>query len=282
MTSRSIFYHKNCSDGFGASWVFWLKFKDNANYEGRDYGREYQYSVSGQEVYFLDYCPKRNLVEDLKKQAAFLVLIDHHLSSQSLLLLFNETVFDVNHSGCVLSWKYLFPTKDIPRLLLYTEDMDLWKFELPYSREVNAVIQSTDFTYENWNQLDKKLANNKLFLEIVEQGKTIIKSQNNLIEEIAENAVLVNFEGYQVLAVNSSILISELGEKLVRKQPPLAIIWYMDNFKIKVSLRSDGSVDVAKIAEKYGGGGHLAASAFSLPLDSSFPWTIINQDKAIK
>jgi nanoRNase/pAp phosphatase (c-di-AMP/oligoRNAs hydrolase) len=154
--------------------------------------------------------------------------------------------------------------------------MDLWKFELPYSREINAVIQSTEFTYENWNQLNEKLADDKLFLEMIEQGKTIIKSQNNLVDEIAEKAVLVNFEGYHVYAVNSSILISELGEKLVRKQPPLAIIWYMDNFKIKVSLRSDGSVDVAQIAEKYGGGGHLAASAFSLPLNSSFPWTTID------
>ena len=41
---------------------------------------------------------------------------------------------------------------------------------------------------------------------------------------------------------------------------------------ITVSLRSDGSVDVSKLAKKYGGGGHKAAAGFSFKVGRKAPW----------
>lgn len=42
----------------------------------------------------------------------------------------------------------------------------------------------------------------------------------------------------------------------------IAVMFREDNSGVKVSLRSKGDIDVAKIAEKYGGGGHKGAAAF--------------------
>lgn len=42
----------------------------------------------------------------------------------------------------------------------------------------------------------------------------------------------------------------------------IAVMFREDDGRIKVSLRSKGDIDVAKIAEKYGGGGHKGAAAF--------------------
>ncbi len=42
----------------------------------------------------------------------------------------------------------------------------------------------------------------------------------------------------------------------------IAVMFREDDGRIKVSLRSKGDVDVSKIAEKYGGGGHKGAAAF--------------------
>lgn len=43
----------------------------------------------------------------------------------------------------------------------------------------------------------------------------------------------------------------------------IAVMFREDDSKIKVSLRSKGDIDVSKIAEKFGGGGHKGASAFT-------------------
>jgi nanoRNase/pAp phosphatase (c-di-AMP/oligoRNAs hydrolase) len=76
--------------------------------------------------------------------------------------------------------------------------------------------------------------------------------------------MLVKFEGKKVYAINNSLkrYTSELGGILVKKKAPMALIWYEDEEGLKVSLRSDGTVDVSKIAGKYGGGGHRSASSF--------------------
>jgi phosphoesterase RecJ-like protein len=41
----------------------------------------------------------------------------------------------------------------------------------------------------------------------------------------------------------------------------------LDSGKYKFSLRSKGDIDVSKIAQKYGGGGHLNAAGFVAPLE---------------
>jgi phosphoesterase RecJ-like protein len=42
----------------------------------------------------------------------------------------------------------------------------------------------------------------------------------------------------------------------------IAVMFREDDGKVKVSLRSKGDIDVSKIAERYGGGGHKGAAAF--------------------
>ncbi len=62
--------------------------------------------------------------------------------------------------------------------------------------------------------------------------------------------------------VNTPLHVSYVGKELYTKYPPIAVMWSRRGNSIIVSLRSDGSVDVADIAEKYGGGGHPQAAAF--------------------
>jgi phosphoesterase RecJ-like protein len=47
--------------------------------------------------------------------------------------------------------------------------------------------------------------------------------------------------------------------------------------EIHASLRSNGKVNVAKLAEKYGGGGHKKAAAFifNSSLYKKFPWKLV-------
>lgn len=269
-----VIYHRSDADGFGACFSAWLKFKDKANYLGFDYLNGFPLDIKGKTVYLLDISPSSEKLEILKNNRNRIILIDHHLSSLKLKNLVDEFVVDINHSAAVLTFKYFFKKKKVPKLLLYIEDQDLWKFKLPSSEKMNIVIDLLENDFEKWQEYMKKIEKEIEFKKIIKQGEVLIKYRQYLINQIIPQAVLVKFEGYNALAVNSSVLISEVGNALCKKHPPIAIIYSLNGKKKKISLRSDGSVDVSKIAEKYGGGGHRGAASFVLPLDKPFPWKI--------
>lgn len=271
-----VVFHKTDQDGFGACWSAWLKFKQKATYLGFDYLNELPLDIFNKTIYLLDVSLNPEKAKVLKENNNKIILIDHHLSSLKLKGVVDEFVVDIKHSAAVLAYKYFFKKKQVPKLLKYIEDQDIWKFKLPKSREVNIMIDLLDNNFKNWNKFSKIIEKPSEFKKIVKQGKELLKYQKYLVEQIISKATLVEFEGYKVMAVNSSILISEVGNALCQKHPPFSIIWSENGKKKRVSLRSDGSVNVSSIAEKYNGGGHRRAASFILPLNFELPWKIIN------
>jgi hypothetical protein len=272
MKSIIVFYHIKDNDGLGSAWAAWRILKEKADYFGIDYHFDHHFDYKGKTIYFLDFRPSDKVIALLKQNKNHLVLVDHHISSKNKLKLFDEYKFDSKHSAAVLTWQYFFPHKKIPKILLYIEDMDIWKLKLSFSRDINNVIELYDGNFKHWNKLARDLEDSSKRKEYIKVGKIISQYQNKLIQKIAAKAKLVKFEGKKVFAVNSSILISEVGNTLVRKRSPLAIIWSEIDKKVWFSLRSNGSCDVSKIAEKYGGGGQKGASAFMLDINAPLPW----------
>ena len=79
----------------------------------------------------------------------------------------------------------------------------------------------------------------------------------------------IKMDGKDVMVVNSSHWMSEIGAKL-SPDCDIALIWYYDHNDriIKVSLRSfHEHVDVSEVSKKFGGGGHKKAGGFTLPGD---------------
>jgi len=276
MKNIIVFYHVRDNDGLGSAWVAWRKLKEKADYFGMDYHFDHHFDYKGKTIYFLDFRPLDKVVFLLKQNKNHLVLIDHHLSSKNKLKLFDEYKFDSKHSAAVLTWKYFFPHKKIPKILFYIEDIDIWKFKLSFSRDINNAIELYDGNFKHWNKIAKDLEDISKRKEYIKAGKIISQYQDRLIQKITTKAKLVKFEGKKVLVVNSSILISEVGNTLVKKCPPLAIVWSEIKKKIWVSLRSNGSCDVSNIAEKYGGGGQKGAAAFIIDADEPLPWQEIH------
>jgi len=273
MKSIIVFYHIKDNDGRGSAWVAWRKFKEKADYFGIDYYSDHQFDYyKGKTIYFLDFRPPDDVVSLLKQNQNHLVLIDHHISSRNKLKLFDEYKFSLKHSAAVLVWQYFFPRKKIPKILFYIEDIDIWKLKLAFSREIDNAIEFYDSDFKHWNKLARDLEDVSKRKQYIQMGKIISQYQDKLIQKITAKAKLVKFEGKKVFAVNSSILISEVGNALVKKCPPLAIVWSEINKKVWFSLRSNGFCDVSKIAEKYGGGGQKGAAAFTLDINTPLPW----------
>jgi len=277
MKSVVVFYHSNCLDGFSAAWTAWKKFGNKASYIPTEPQVLPAIEIKNSEVYIIDSSFLKKDIQKLIKAKNFVTVIDHHFSALKDLKQASQWYFDLNHSASVLSWHYFHPRKKLPKLLSYVEDIDLWRFKLPYTKEILASIQFADQNFKTWEKLVKDFESRKKFKKYVAEGKIILKYQNKIISKVVSRANLVSLAGVKVLAVNSSILNSEIGNILAKKKPTFGIVWYQSKDKIRVSLRSSGKFDVSKIAEKFGGGGHQAAAGFSIPLGKKLPWKIIKK-----
>ncbi len=267
-----VIYHGECPDGFSGAWAAWKKFGNKAEYFAASRHASPP-DVKGKEVYSIDFTYRPAAVlKKMASEAARLVLIDHHISSKPLMPLSKEYWFSLERSAAVLAWEYFHPGKPLPEFLRYIEDGDLWKFKLPHSRAIGAYVVLFDFNFQTWEMLAKELQSSAGRRRAAERGKLLLKYQEEQVSEVVSHAREVRFEGRRVLAANSPFLDSQIGHALAKKKPPFGIVWREENGFIRVSLRAEGNFDVAKIAEKYGGGGHRAAAGFLLKRGVKFPW----------
>ncbi len=279
MAQTIILYHKNCDDGFGAAWAAWKKFGKRAEYIGSAPWEEPPSSLTGKDVYLLDFCYVPHHIKKLLKITKSLTVVDHHVSSKEAIALVSNHVFnsDFTHSGAMLSWKYFHSAKKAPLLLRVIEDIDIWKWKVPYSRELSDSLRVYDRSFNTWSRLAHEWEFSESRKKYIIEGNAIMKDHEDRVQEAVEDAERVTFCGYKTLASNSRMLVDYIGAALYKKLPPLGIIWSERSGKIVVSLRSNGKVDVSKLAKKFGGGGHKTASAFRLPLGSKLPWKLIKK-----
>lgn len=271
-----VVYHGKCPDGFSGAWVAWRKYGDHAEYVPYFHGEPLDAEIKNKDIIFIDVLPVESDLKRLISENKSVMAIDHHKTNEDRIKLITNYVFDLSKSGCVLAWEYFYPTEPIPKLLQYIQDMDIWQWKLDNSKEINAAIGLYDFNFSIWDDLTVDLSDSIKIKKHIIDGALIKKYEKQVIADIIEdNSQLVEFEGYRIYAVNSSVLSSQIGNILSIKKPPLAIIWQQRSDIITVGLRSNGTVDVGALAKKYGGGGHVGAAGFEIPLGQPFPWTVI-------
>lgn len=259
-----VIYHANCTDGFGAAYAAWKLLGDRAIYYAAKYG-EAPPDVKDKCVVVLDFSYDNATTKRLIAEAKSFLVIDHHKSAMVELHDITCTHFDMNHSGAMLSWRFFHPGKDAPRMIKHIEDRDLWKWEIPYSKEFAAAFDMVPFDFE---EFDKYLDDSAVD-DAQERGAYILAYSKTVISKIAKNAHARKLNGKDVLVVNSPHWMSEIGNALSTRCD-FAVIWYYDHStrQVKASLRAHhDDADVSEVAKKYGGGGHRKAAGFALPPD---------------
>lgn len=273
-----ILYHKGCRDGFGAAWAAWKKFGSKAEYTGVNHDDQLPEGIKGKEIYTLDFSYPLDKTSKLLRFAKTLTTIDHHISAEQSVKLAHNYVYELRHSGAVLSWKYFHPDKKVPALLKYIEDIDIWRLSLANTKELMASLETYDQDFQIWNKLAKDWENKTTIKKYLEEGRAILKYQNKLVKKALKDAEEVKLLGNRALAVNFTLALnSEIGDAIREKGYPLGIIWQRKGDKLIVSIRSAGSVDSSKIAARFGGGGHKRAAAFRFQTKEKFPWKSIKK-----
>lgn len=273
-----VLYHAKCWDGFGAAWAVWKKLKNKADYIPVEHQMPLPKGLTNKTIYMVDFCYPENIIKKIAKKNKKVVVIDHHAGRQQAASFASESVFDNKHSGSVLAWMYFHPKEKTPWLLRHVEDTDLWEFRWPHSKELMRAVDLMPYKFEIWDKVAREWERPSGIKKYITQGSAIMAYVNTMVKELADLADEVKFEGYKVMAVNGPrFLRSDLGNELVKRGSPFAVVWYMRGKEVRVALRSDGKVDTSKIAEKYGGGGHKNASGFSFKtkLSKDFPWKLI-------
>lgn len=265
-----VIYHGNCADGFGAAWCF--HFRDEAGYDFHP--GVYQNNppdVEGRDVFLVDFSYRRPVVEDMLTRARSITLIDHHKSAIDDLKPLLDTgqiqgLVDIEHSGAMLAWQWLFGDEPAPQLLRHVEDRDLWRFALPHTREIQANLFSHDYDFAVWDRLMSEPA-----LDLIPGGAAIERKHMKDIQELLPLCTRpMRIGGHVVPVANMPYTMSSDAATMLAQDHPFAACYYDGPEYRMFSLRStDAGLDVSEIAKQYGGGGHRNASGFRYPLRSA-------------
>jgi len=271
-----VIYHQHCLDGFGAAFAAWKRFGDDAEYRPASY-TDTPPDLTGRDVTLVDFTWPRAALTQLEAQARSILVLDHHKTAEEDLRGLSFAHFDQSKSGAVLAWEH-WHGQPLPELIRYIQDKDLWEWKLPESAEVSAALQSHPLDFETWDQLDVE--------ELKREGRAILRYQRRLVAEIANLAGKIRLGGHTVPCVNAPILQSYVGNALAPGHA-FALVWYeIADGRRRCSLRAapPRGIDVSEIAQRFGGGGHPAASGFVLPAadgNSSFAEDLARAESAL-
>lgn len=271
MNRPLVIYHTHCVDGFTAAWVAHRHFVEKRGIEPEllpaQYGDEPpdENTVAGRDIVIVDFSYPLDVLLWMQHRAASIRVLDHHRTAQNEIGGLSFAVFDMGRSGAGLAWDELMGGPR-PWLVDYVEDRDLWRWELPRSREVSAGLATYDFDLAVWDDFVDSLHLGGRLFEVADEGEAILRYQARVVRKHVESARVMMLAGHEVPVVNATTLHSEIGNDL-SKTAPFAAMWSETStgriaYALRSSAENPAHVDVSAIARTFGGGGHRHAAGF--------------------
>lgn len=265
-------YHKDCADGFTAAWAVARRLPGIECVPAR-YGSEPP-ALRGRRIVLVDFSYEPETLERLAAENDALLVIDHHASAIRRLrgrvppagARGPDLLLDEDHSGAMLAWRFFHDGAEPPTLIRYVEDRDLWRHALPRSQEINALIGATDFGLSAWTRLAERLESAAGFRNAVFAGESLRAARRKEVREVVGATLRwMRIGGAHAPVINApKHLVSDALHELAGTAPFAAAYFDRADGRREFSLRSrdEGGADVAAIAERYGGGGHVHAAGF--------------------
>lgn len=284
-------YHKNCADGFGAAWVVNKYFHGEVEFIEAAYG-DPPPNVMGRNVIMVDFSYPLETILRMRQEVISMVILDHHESARDALsqlyspppnadAWFNSVLvgwppsesvraaaqFDMNRSGAGMTWDWFYPDTPRPQLINHIEDRDMWRFNIPRTREIQSALFSYPYEMYMW---DKFMEYSRSDLEtFANEGMAIERKHIKDIHEllpITTRAMVIG--GYTVPVANLPYTLASDAAQVLAYNANFAATYYDGAKRRFFSLRSNAinGFNVANIAKTYGGGGHKHAAGFNMPI----------------
>ena len=183
--------HKNCPDGLGCAIATKAWHVENGYDVPEIVFVQYGDAVpdcTGKVVLMADFSFDLPTIEKMHGDSEYLYILDHHKTSEETLKTVSDdyATFDSSKSGAVLTWEYFYGDREVPKILLYIQDRDLWKWELTNSKEFSA-----GFRLYDWDSLNRMNLNDILttsfISDCIKYGTSVLKYQNQIIDGVMKN-----------------------------------------------------------------------------------------------
>lgn len=172
--------------------------------------------------------------------------------------------FDMNKSGARMAWEFCHSSYEVPRLIEYVEDRDLWRFAFAETKAVSAALRTYPHEFSVWGGF---LADPS---RLVTEGSVALRSHDKNVSAFIKNRYWADVGGVNVPVVNVPYhYASDCADAMLKAEPdaPFCASWFRRaDGKVQWSLRSrDDRMDVSEVATRMGGGGHRNAAGFEEP-----------------
>ena len=267
MTKRLCVFHLADHDGEASAAIVKRKYPD-IELLGWDYGKEIPWDKieEADEVIMVDlsFQPYENMIK--LSQSVKLIWIDHHATAIKLAKENPINCISVLEEGigaCVLTWKYFFPEKKVPPGIRLLGEHDVWNHLDPNSKafEYGMKIQNTDPKSNIWDYIFEYQSLHR----VIEDGHIILAYAGKSYEHLAKQYVYEKeIDGLKFLVANNPHRTSDYFDSIwdIRKYDGMISYFWSGNCWTVSLYTSKENIDVSKIAQKYGGGGHKKAAGF--------------------
>lgn len=280
------FYH-NDADGKCAG--FWVHHSVTLNDQYQDnsfieisYAKPFPLDSirKDEQIYIVDYSIPPDEMRRLLDITKNVTWIDHHKTAIEKYQDFDRDIRGVRYdgvAGCMLTYCYIHlmtqrgegdikpfdpsMAKYAPRFTKLIADWDTWNFDYgDDTRHFITAFNAYDFNPSSslWNLFLKSEPD---YTPFIKEGITMTTFRDGWAKEYMKLGFEVDFEGMKCFAVNLGHCNSEYFKSLPVGKYDALMPFVFDGEQYTISLYSS-TIDVSKIAKKYGGGGHKGASGF--------------------
>jgi oligoribonuclease NrnB/cAMP/cGMP phosphodiesterase (DHH superfamily) len=296
MPKTVIIYHKDL-DGYAAASLLYRWLPESILIP-MEHGEEFPWEKIENEdlglVFLLDfvlYSPTEKApMEQMWKLGSMckeLVWIDHHLSAYNKYAEASKIrgsdikncryVYDVNFSGCELTWTEMIKDIDMPEYISLIGSADIWRDHGTYkwSYEIEPFVTALGMLQTDpaesmtiWDSLHEGAELD----EFIRDGRCIMRyNKKKFAERALRNGHEIEFEGYRCIATNSDVHNSAILDAVYDdSKHDFRVVYHLEKgSEWIVNLYNSKGIDGSSIAMKYGGGGHAPACSFSC---KELPW----------
>lgn len=297
MTKTVVLYHRGCNDGTASAAMCLEYGYPDADYFPYQYGDELPVEVEGSHLILLDLSLKEDKIKETLQRVESILIIDHHATAKPLTeklipvrthaeyleyltkqsdlpkayILYQDKV-----CGAVLTWAFFNSIATVkgmqefmPAGLELINDYDLWQHRLADTKPFNAFIIKSGVTPHSFRSMVSDTSSWKPADQVLSVGKAYLAYDNNIIRGVTRSYIQHGWVDLRQAAfINAPHhLRNEVADRILAEHEWAAVVvcYTIRHDKIVVSLRSR-DYPVSRVAERFGGGGHAKAAAYTIPV----------------
>lgn len=295
MSKTIVFYHSADFDGWSSGAIVLRKFPNAKaipiNYPVLDQAEKLAKILSiietGDTVFVVDFSFSPQTFKEIKAKAKELIWIDHHVSAINHCETDDfqtEGLLSTEFAACELTWLYLmenfreveaysleyYNSLPLPYAIRLLGRYDLWKHDYDTNIVSFQMGMKSFFslaTDEKWSKIFEQ--SSEFVNHIIDRGNIISDYLENNDFKVAKSyAFEAEIEGHKVVALNMRSGGSSIFKNVFQPEIHDFCVSFLflptQKWVVAMYAENNDSVDLSKIAEKYGGGGHKNAAAFTI------------------